>query len=584
MKILILLITLSSGSAAQITFVSATDSGDQIFFTIWLRPIGSDHSQFEKSYRIFQGEVTLVAEADRVKDEFSFVGRVSSNAIGNVIGVNFGGGCESNICLDFSAELSRIIVVGESRDFDGHVQVPPSGRYALVTQATESFRFILDPENPNQVRRVDTSKLNLEPEPLGLPPARFGRWIANDGTALVISASSPAGWELRPIVGEPISIGHPGPAMRSAILLPDASAVVYESRGLPDISEELFSHTELGIHYRDGTGRAFGVDGNLEEVSNDGTTVLFTRDVNEQRQAFVLDVATGESRQITDEPGGIAAAELTGDGSSVIVASRGRLVRIDLDLHQISLIQGSLPTFERGLLGGYSFRFPLPWLGPAPGSTYSLGGRQIASKVSVSSRPSVDALDGVSLMIGGEPAAMLWTTPTEIGFQVAWETPISDSAFLVIRHDRSGWEAPIDISGVFERNAATALPFDGNIETAIHQDFDRPVTRDDPALPNEYVHLYVTGLGRTTPAVATGQVGPQDPLARVALTCTWRAQDSAVERLAEIPFAGLAPGLIGFYQVDWKIPADPTSERLELLCGDLGSLGVFAVQMAAPQP
>jgi len=58
-------------------------------------------------------------------------------------------------------------------------------------------------------------------------------------------------------------------------------------------------------------------------------------------------------------------------------------------------------------------------------------------------------------------------------------------------------------------------------------------------------------LGLTEPAVASGEPGPSEPLAKVKtpVTVTIGAQP------ARVTFAGLAPGFAGVYQVNAEVPA-----------------------------
>ena len=62
--------------------------------------------------------------------------------------------------------------------------------------------------------------------------------------------------------------------------------------------------------------------------------------------------------------------------------------------------------------------------------------------------------------------------------------------------------------------------------------------------------LYATGLGATDPAVDAGIISPFRPLARTRLQPAVRIAG----RPAEVQFSGLAPGLVGVYQVNAAIP------------------------------
>ena len=50
------------------------------------------------------------------------------------------------------------------------------------------------------------------------------------------------------------------------------------------------------------------------------------------------------------------------------------------------------------------------------------------------------------------------------------------------------------------------------------------------------------------------------------------------ERPAEVAFAGLAPGLVGFYQVVVRIPDDAQGESFGLRCDSYGGFGRIPVR------
>jgi uncharacterized protein (TIGR03437 family) len=99
----------------------------------------------------------------------------------------------------------------------------------------------------------------------------------------------------------------------------------------------------------------------------------------------------------------------------------------------------------------------------------------------------------------------------------------------------------------------------------VHEDFSALVTAQNRARAGEVVHLYAVGLGAVEPAVRTRVASPTDPLARVRdrFECTFAPTNSPLEVL----FAGLAPGMIGIYQVDMRLPVDLPKEILFMTCG-----------------
>ena len=91
---------------------------------------------------------------------------------------------------------------------------------------------------------------------------------------------------------------------------------------------------------------------------------------------------------------------------------------------------------------------------------------------------------------------------------------------------------------------------------AAHQDFSALVTRANPTTPGEVLHFYMTGLGAVSPAVQVGDPAPSAPLARAVNppVCSLATFHSGGQIAPEIDFAGLAPGLAGYYQVDLRLP------------------------------
>jgi uncharacterized protein (TIGR03437 family) len=73
-----------------------------------------------------------------------------------------------------------------------------------------------------------------------------------------------------------------------------------------------------------------------------------------------------------------------------------------------------------------------------------------------------------------------------------------------------------------------------------------------------YVVIYATGLGNLKTTVAAGSPAPLDPLAQTAVEPIVRIGSLA----ARVFFSGLAPGLVGVYQInaEWRADASTPAE------------------------
>jgi uncharacterized protein (TIGR03437 family) len=99
----------------------------------------------------------------------------------------------------------------------------------------------------------------------------------------------------------------------------------------------------------------------------------------------------------------------------------------------------------------------------------------------------------------------------------------------------------------------------------LHADYS-DVTDSSPAIPGETVQLFMNGLGAVTPSVGDGDVGPTSPLSysseyeacATSSTCLFGVglYDSAGDSSqGAVQFAGLAPGIVGLYQVNFTLPS-----------------------------
>jgi uncharacterized protein (TIGR03437 family) len=108
----------------------------------------------------------------------------------------------------------------------------------------------------------------------------------------------------------------------------------------------------------------------------------------------------------------------------------------------------------------------------------------------------------------------------------------------------------------------------------VHQDFLSLVTQVNPVVAGETVHFYMTGLGDVQPRPVTGRTSVPLRVASQRPFCSLVSVFPQSEIIAPVLFAGIAPGLIGIYQMDVTIPqAFPTS-LATLECFDHSNSGL----------
>jgi uncharacterized protein (TIGR03437 family) len=193
---------------------------------------------------------------------------------------------------------------------------------------------------------------------------------------------------------------------------------------------------------------------------------------------------------------------------------------------------------------------------------------------------------GISVSLAGEPFPVLWATTRELDVQIPWFGPQPGQYVLTLQSASSPFVSvlPMDLQTFAPTFERTGMPTDSQRVLIIaHQDFHGVVTTSDPAAPGETIHAYMTGLGGVQPLPPTGS--PPMGLANVSeRPVCWVATPSKTPEPAPVMFAGLAPGMVGIYQVDISLPGDLSAGSPMLTCvvevpgygvnGDFGSIPV----------
>ncbi|OFV98388.1 MAG: hypothetical protein A3H28_02515 [Acidobacteria bacterium RIFCSPLOWO2_02_FULL_61_28] len=203
---------------------------------------------------------------------------------------------------------------------------------------------------------------------------------------------------------------------------------------------------------------------------------------------------------------------------------------------------------EAGVVNSASGAPPL-----APGTLISIFGRNLATEdQQAAGTPLPRELSGVSVTANGELLPLLFVSPTQINAQLPFV--LRDGAALRVRTANGVFDTPVIVS--------ESAP---GIFAVAHQNGEL-VSGASPSRPGEYLTAYGTGLGAVTGPIAAGEPAPFAPLltARLPVEVEW-----GTARLRP-SFAGLTPGRVGLYQVNFQVPAQlPSGQQpLRLRVGD----------------
>ena len=186
----------------------------------------------------------------------------------------------------------------------------------------------------------------------------------------------------------------------------------------------------------------------------------------------------------------------------------------------------------------------------APGGLVTISGSNLGAGVSGGGIPLPTFLGGACLTVNGVLAPISYLSPTTIQAQLPFT--VSGSSTLTL-HGPGGLSNGFSFSplatapAIFRSGTAGDLT---GIPTVVRGDNGELVTFSNPVHQNSGLTVYLTGMGVTNPQVAAGAAGPSSDLATVLTEpeVTLGGMSLSVE------YAGLAPGMVGVYQLNVRVP------------------------------
>jgi uncharacterized protein (TIGR03437 family) len=204
----------------------------------------------------------------------------------------------------------------------------------------------------------------------------------------------------------------------------------------------------------------------------------------------------------------------------------------------------------------------------APGSIVSIFGTGLSdANQTASGVPLANALGTTSLTLGGVPMPLFHAFPLQVDAQVPWELAGQTQAQLtVVTDDLAGNTVTVPLAQ-FSPGLYAGILINGSATL---------VTPAAPAARGDYINLFATGLGPVTDQPATGAPAPAGPLAQTTATVTVTIGGVP----AQVPFAGLAPGFVGLYQVNAQVPANAPVGDAVTVALSVGGVASNQVTMA----
>jgi trimeric autotransporter adhesin len=314
----------------------------------------------------------------------------------------------------------------------------------------------------------------------------------------------------------PIGIGPTGGSLNHPNgLAVDPSFAIYVS----DTSHRV-------LKYANGALTTFAGNGNIGSNGDNGpaTQATLTNPIGLALDAagnvYIADASAFRIRVVT--PNGLISTiagtnhdGYSGDGGPALSANlnfphvalpdgSGNIYLADTQNNVIRLLTIPGPAIApNGIGNGATFKAPI-----SPGSLATISGTNLATSTTPGSgAPLPLTYAEASVSVNGKSAPILYASPSQINFQVPWETAVGNATVTVTVDGVTSAAATVPVTAaapgifIFSSGAAVAQNHDYSLNTAAN-----------PAHAGSYLIAYLTGSGPVTPAVADGAATPSTGL------------------------------------------------------------------------
>jgi uncharacterized protein (TIGR03437 family) len=187
----------------------------------------------------------------------------------------------------------------------------------------------------------------------------------------------------------------------------------------------------------------------------------------------------------------------------------------------------------------------------APNGLISIMGRNLGTTAASGTTPLPSTLGGVCVTLNNAPLPLLATSAGQINAQLP--PTLAAGRYPVVVRSLTGQGASA-AANLTVAKYAPAVFVDGEGPLVLHSD-GRRVNKDHPGKRDEKLTIYATGLGTTTGGrVTAGMPSPSNPLAVTAPVNVYFGNPLIKEAGIIVDWSGLAPGMIGVYQLSVRIP------------------------------
>jgi uncharacterized protein (TIGR03437 family) len=200
---------------------------------------------------------------------------------------------------------------------------------------------------------------------------------------------------------------------------------------------------------------------------------------------------------------------------------------------------------------------------PSPGEIVSIFGSNLADGAEGATQlPLPTQMQNAFVLLGTQTMPLLYVSPNQINAVMPYGLTGGTAYQAVARHG-SRLSVPQRIAVAAADPAVFTPSGSGQGQGHIYIEPGNILAGSStPATAGDTLTMYCTGLGAVNQPATAGSAAPSNPLAYTANTVSVTIGGQP----ATVPFAGLAPGFAGLYQINAKVPSGvPTGDQIPVV-------------------
>ena len=409
----------------------------------------------------------------------------------------------------------------------------PNGEFALLMAGNGNvYLYDASVDDFVQSRQVATNPIQGYYGPVAAGPR--GQYFVANGLVLNQSLSPISGTGLQPtIAGAPGIPGFPGfpgfpgvitttTTTRSISAVATGNGTIYARFTQPPAAAGTAAQLDVAaIELLDPvTGQTLRTTQSLEGPLS---TVTGTQRVNIDGRTLVVDLADNFAYAITNSGISVVPIDVP-NRADVPLPTRDGLV--NLASYQPAISQNGL---------------------------ISIFGQNLGASASASTNPLPTFLGGLCVTLGQTPLPLILTSANQINALIPADATAGRNTIVIRNVDRKA--ASGNIAVTIAKTAPAVITVSGSAEALVLRANGEKISKKNPAKRDERLVMYAVGLGVPKGTIlALGAAAPADKVIKTDAIKLYFGDSRYKEAEIIVDSSTFAPGLVGVYQINFRIP------------------------------